>query len=258
MMEYTASISKGMVGWLRKQEESQRVFLNSWPVLQNVSKPGEHELVVGPTMSHQPFAVPGYIRKSFGPDRRWTVVLPDTFRKRTILTTQVIHASDVTSLAYDHIFVFSPDAKLVGSYSRQDAKAILEKGGFTQFPALQGRDNATSGAAAPVEAASAGVVLRADPNPVPGGTVTGKTTITWDAGRDAVGDVYAGTAGSEKLFASGPKGSQDARWIKPGLTEFRLYSHFDHTLLAQLTVTMLSPDASARNPRATPASSPTP
>ena len=217
MMEYTSSISKGMVGWLRQQEGYQRVFLSSWPIMKNISKPGEHELVVGPTMPHEPFAVPGYIRKSLGADTRWTVVLPDTFRKRKILTTQVIHASDVTSLAYDHIFVFSPDAKLVGSYSRQDAKAILERGGFTQFPALQGRDKATSAAAAQIEATAAGVVLRADPNPVPGGTVTGKTTITWDAGRDAVGDVYAGAAGSEKLFASGPKGSQDARWIKPEL-----------------------------------------
>lgn len=259
MIEYTSSISKGMVGWLRKQEESQRIFLSSWPIMKNISQPGEHELVVGPTIPHQPFAVPGYIRKSLGADTRWTVVLPDTFRKRKILTTQVIHASDVTSLAYDHIFVFSPDAKLVGSYSRQDAKAILESGGFTQFPALQGRDTATSAAAARIDATSAGVVLRADPNPVPGGTVMGKTTITWDAGRDdAAGDVYAGAAGSEKLFASGPKGSQDARWIKPGSTEFRLYSHFDHTLLAQLTVTMLSADASTSSPTATPVPSPSP
>lgn len=220
--------------------------------MKSVSKPGEHELVVGPAMPHEPFAVPGYIRKSLGADTRWTAVLPDTFQKRNILTTQVIHASDVTSLAYDHIFVFSPDAKLVGSYSRQDAKAIFERGGFTQFPALQGRDKAISVAAARTEATSAGVVLRADPNPVPGGTVTGKTTITWDAGRDAVGDVYAGNAGSERLFASGPKGSQDARWIKPGLTEFRLYSHFDHTLLAQLAVTMQSADPPASNPSATP------
>jgi hypothetical protein len=265
MMEYTSSISKGMAGWLRQQETYQRVFLNSWPIMKSVSKPGEHELVIGPTIPHEPFAIPGYIRKSLGTDRRWTVVLPDTFQRRKILTTQVIHALDLTSLAYDHIFVFSPDAKLVGSYSRQDAKAILERGGFTQFPALQGRDKATSAAAAQIEATSAaatqieataaGVVLRADPNPVPGGTVTGKTTITWDAGRDAVGDVYTGTAGSEKLFASGPKGAQDARWIKPGLTEFRLYSHFDHTLLAQLTVTMLSPAASpAGSPGAPPVS----
>lgn len=258
MMEYTSSIPKGMAGWLRQQEGHQRVFLSSWPIMKSVSKPGEHELVIGPTIPHEPFAIPGYIRKSLGTDRRWTVVLPDTFRRRKILTTQVIHASDLTSLAYDHIFVFSPDAKLVGSYSRQDAKAILERGGFTQFPALKGRDKATSTAAAQIEAAAAGVILRADPNPVPGGTVTGKTTITWDAGQDAVGDVYAGTAGSERLFASGPKGSQDARWIKPGSTEFRLYSHFDHTLLAQLTVTMLSADASASNPRATPVPSPSP
>ena len=62
--------------------------------------------------------------------------------------------------------------------------------------------------------------------------------ITWDTGSNAVGDVYVGTAGNEKLFASGPKGSQDAPWIAPGSTEFRLYNHADHKLLAQLTVTM--------------------
>jgi len=259
MMEYSSSISKGMAGWLRQQEESQRIFLSSWPVMKNISQPGEHELVIGPSIPHQPFAVPGYIRKSLGADTRWTVVLPDKFQKRKILTTQVIHASDLTSLAYDHIFVFSPDARLVGSYTRQDAEAILARGGFTQFPSLRWGDRALSSATALSEAAAAGVVLRADPNPVQGGTVMGKTTITWDAGRDeTVVDVYAGAAGTEKLFASGPKGSQDARWIKPGSTEFRLYSHFDHTLLAQLTVTMLSADVSTSSPTATAVPSPSP
>lgn len=87
--------------------------------------------------------------------------------------------------------------------------------------------------------ATAGVVLRADPNPVPGGSEAGKTTIFWDSGSDAVGEVYVGPTGNETMFASGPKGSQDASWIKPGSTEFRLYNHADHKLLAHLTVTML-------------------
>ena len=98
----------------------------------------------------------------------------------------------------------------------------------------------------------AGVVLRADPNPVPPGTPNGKTTITWDSGSDAAADVYVGAAGNEKIFASDSKGSQDAPWIPPGSTEFRLYSHADHKLLAQLTVTMPSSDATASSPSTTP------
>jgi hypothetical protein len=89
------------------------------------------------------------------------------------------------------------------------------------------------------------VVLSADPNPVPAGNLDGKTTITWVTGSPADGDVYVGTVGNEKIFASGPKGSQDAPWIKPGSTEFRLYKHADHKLLAQLTVTMPSSDTAS-------------
>jgi hypothetical protein len=258
MMEYSSSISTGMAGWLRKQEQAQRIYLQSWPIMKSTTGPGEHELVIAPSIPYQPFAVPGYIRKSLGADTRWTVVLPDTFRKTKKLTTQVIHASDLVSLAYDHIFVFSPDARLVGSYSRQDAQAILDKGGFTQFPGLRQADKALSPATPLIEAASPGVVLRADPNPLPGGTVTGKTTITWDAGPNTLGDVYTGTSGSERLFASAPNGSQDARWIKPGSTEFRLYSHADHRLLAQLIVTMPSSDAPSIKPSATPIPSASP
>lgn len=94
-----------------------------------------------------------------------------------------------------------------------------------------------------IESRSTGSSLRADPNPVPVGTPNGKTTITWDTGSDAVGDVYVADAGNERLFASGAKGSQDAPWIPPGSTEFRLYGQSDHKLLAQLTVTMRSSDS---------------
>ena len=104
-----------------------------------------------------------------------------------------------------------------------------------------------------------GVVLRADPNPVPAGNPDGKTTITWVTGSPTDGDVYVVTAaGKETLFASGPKGSQDAPWIKPGSTEFRLYNHADHKLLAQLTVTMPSSDVKAGSPSTTPVSTASP
>ena len=99
-------------------------------------------------------------------------------------------------------------------------------------------DSASSSSTSANDAAVAGVVLRADPNPVPHADPKGRTMITWDTGSDAVGDVYVLDAGNEKLFASAPKGSQNAPWIQPGSNEFKLYSQADHKLLAQLTVTM--------------------
>lgn len=107
---------------------------------------------------------------------------------------------------------------------------------------------ASSSPASANDATIAGVFLRANPNPVPTGNPNGKTTITWDTGSNAAGDVYVGAIGTEKLFASGPKGSQDAPWIQPGSNEFRLYNRADHKLLAQLIVTLPAPDAPASIP----------
>jgi hypothetical protein len=108
------------------------------------------------------------------------------------------------------------------------------------------------------ESTTIGVVLRADPNPVLSGNPDGKTIVTWDTGSDAPGEVYVRTAGDERLFASGAKGSQEAAWIKPGSTEFRLYTQADHKLLAQLTITMPSSNASASAQSTTPVSSANP
>jgi hypothetical protein len=102
----------------------------------------------------------------------------------------------------------------------------------------------------PRDTLAAGVVFSADPNPVPPGNPKGRTTITWDTGSDAVGEVYVGNAGSEKLFASGRQGSQDAPWIQPGPNEFRLYDQTDHKLLGKLTVMMASADSTANKPSA--------
>jgi hypothetical protein len=100
------------------------------------------------------------------------------------------------------------------------------------------------------------VILQADPNPVPAGNPDGKTTITWNTSSNDVGEVWVGDPANEKLFATGAKGSQEAAWIKPGSTEFRLYTQADHKLMAQLTVTM-STDAVSK-PATTPVSSASP
>ncbi|HTG44726.1 MAG TPA: hypothetical protein VK633_09365, partial [Verrucomicrobiae bacterium] len=99
MREYLlSSRGQGSTSWLREQEEHQRAFLSSWPIMRNLSKPGEHQLVIGPNIPHQPFMMPGFIRKSLGADRQWTIVLPDGFPPSKALTREVIHAADVTSL----------------------------------------------------------------------------------------------------------------------------------------------------------------
>ena len=83
-------------------------------------------------------------------------------------------------------------------------------------------------------------ILTASPNPVPvsaGQLAT--TTISWNTGRPQDGQVYVSENGqTEKLFASGPQGSQDAPWIRDASTyDFRLYAGTEHAeRLASLTV----------------------
>lgn len=116
-------------------------------------------------------------------------------------------------------------------------------------------DATKSGDSAPMPAGS---FLRADPNPVLEGNPDGKTTITWDTGGSDVGEVYVMDGDQEKLFASGAKGSQEAASIKPGSTEFRLYTQADRKLLAKMKVTMSPPEVPPSNLSVKPASSPTP
>jgi hypothetical protein len=118
----------------------------------------------------------------------------------------------------------------------------------------------TTASSSPSGEEVAGVILRADPNPVPPAGPKGRTVITWDTGTEDVGDVYVYSAGDEKLFASARQGSQEAAWIPPGSTEFRLYTQEGHKPLARLTVTMASSEAARRKswvaPSATPAVTP--
>jgi hypothetical protein len=116
-------------------------------------------------------------------------------------------------------------------------------------------DSTASSQTSANDATVTGVVLRADPNPVPGGTEMGKTTIFWQTGSETVADIYYVSGTDETLFASGPRGSKEAPFIRPGSNEFRLYNQGQHKLVAQLIVTMPASAASVSTTPATPTAS---
>src|SRR6266542_246788 len=87
-----------------------------------------------------------------------------------------------------------------------------------------------------------GNYITASPNPVPGGGLTGKTTITWGTkgipGLDVHIFIYDASGKESGMFATGSEGTQDAPWIfQP--TEFRLYqgSGANRKLLDSVVVT---------------------
>ena len=101
-------------------------------------------------------------------------------------------------------------------------------------------------AQAPIVAASPDSVLSqpsaepwitATPNPIPGETGQGKTTIKWHSG-GSTGAVYVGQ-NSDALFADAADGSQDAPWVDLSINaEFVLYSNRDRqTQLGRVVVT---------------------
>jgi len=94
----------------------------------------------------------------------------------------------------------------------------------------------TAGSASP----QTGATIEAQPNPVPGGSGLGTTTITWRTGDGADAQVYVAEGnGSETLLSAGPEGSEQANWIRAGTSyDFRLYAGTDHkTLLGTVKVT---------------------
>jgi len=84
-------------------------------------------------------------------------------------------------------------------------------------------------------------ILSASPNPVPADDLDqplGTTTITWDTGNGAIGDLYVKVDREPEVFmARGPSGKQEVRWIQfDSFYEFRLYAKKRSKLLARLEV----------------------
>jgi len=85
-------------------------------------------------------------------------------------------------------------------------------------------------------------VLSATPNPVPAGDLdkpVGTTTITWDTGDGALGDLYVKVDREpEKFITRAASGRNEVHWIQfDSVYEFRLYDKKRSKLLATLTVT---------------------
>lgn len=88
--------------------------------------------------------------------------------------------------------------------------------------------------------ASSVPTITASPNPVPAGAEVATTTITWNTGDGAMGQVYVSQDGKEEsLFASSAQDSKVADWIQIGSTyRFRLYKGTGREkLLAEISVT---------------------
>jgi hypothetical protein len=93
-----------------------------------------------------------------------------------------------------------------------------------------------------VDSGRAKPVLSASPNPVPAGDIEkplGSTTITWNTGNGAPGDLYVKVDREpEKFIARAASGTNEVRWIQfDSVYEFRLYGKKHSKLLATLTVT---------------------
>lgn len=89
--------------------------------------------------------------------------------------------------------------------------------------------------------------LCASPNPVPGGTAPGKTTVSWFSHGAPHAAIYVSNDGTEEeLFANGAHGSKEIDSIEPGVTYvFSLYADPDRsTRLAQISVSQ-APASSA-------------
>lgn len=99
----------------------------------------------------------------------------------------------------------------------------------------------------PVPGRQTTAAITASPNPVPSGTSTARTTITWTTGDRVQGQVYLYVpekGGPEQLFAQGAAGSQDAPWIGEGGTyEFRLYAGLDRQTRLGTVQVRMSPRA---------------
>jgi hypothetical protein len=105
--------TREVAGWLRQQEQIARRMLPAIERLKSATKPGDKSLVVGATMFYDPFLAPEFILSEFGPDRSWTVIVPDNIGESKRYTTQLIQNRNPASLAkYDHLFVFSADGRL--------------------------------------------------------------------------------------------------------------------------------------------------
>lgn len=211
LWEYGRSVAYSDAWWLRIQEQKSRHIVASLEHMRNNVKPQEASLVTGIDSPFNPFNASAFVLGYMGPNRYWTVVVPDHVAESAEDTTRLIHATNPDRLqTYDHWFVFNADGSL--------AKELEHPAPAMIAPELSPSELQAQAAEATQMPALGKLSFYAVPNPVtfgPDGRAV--TTIFWLAPVPNV-QVRIGTPGGV-LFAEGQSvgTATTGNWVKPGM-----------------------------------------
>jgi hypothetical protein len=183
-------------------------------------------------------------------DKRVSTTLAMTDNRAATIETATMSAANYESVSEESVLQ-------AGLATRLDKRALFEKHHkqrifmkrfipritillpLLSFAACGPSKSPEANASVASPAASAATIA-ASPNPVTTGEAPGTTTITWNTGDGSMGQVYVSEDGTpENLFATAPKGSAPAPWIRAGkMFEFSLYAGTEHAkVLAKTRVT---------------------
>ena len=211
LSEYRRSGTSGDAAWIRTQEQNAQRLLCSLEHIRNIATPFETSLVTGIDSPFNPFYAPTFVLGYMGPNRYWTVVVPDQIAEGANDTTRLIHATNsVRFQTYDHWFVFNADGRLVKEIKHPPPGMIAPELTVSELHAQM-----ALAAQMPVLGK---LSFYAVPNPLTfGRSGTGVTTIFWVAPVPTV-QIRVGTPGGV-LFAEGSSLGEatTGNWVKPGM-----------------------------------------
>jgi len=99
--------------WTIAQEKINRNIIESYPRLKATDAATKNILITGLGMPFQPFHTATYIRAEFGPERRWTVVVPKRASNKSEAPVRFEAADTVRLGDYDAAFGFDDEGRLV-------------------------------------------------------------------------------------------------------------------------------------------------
>ena len=208
---YHKSVTSSEAWWFRNQEQKGRRIVSTLEHMRNTVKAHEISLVSGIDSAFNPFSTSEFVLGFMGPQRYWTVIVPDNVAEGAADTTRLIHATNPVRLqTYDHWFVFKADGSLAKELEHPTPAAIAP-----ELPTSELRAQTGIAAQMPVQGT---LSFYAVPNPVtigPDGRAV--TTIFWSAPAPHV-QIRIG-APSGDLFADGQTVGRatTGNWVKPGM-----------------------------------------
>ena len=213
LREYRQSVRSSEASWDRIQEQKARHIVAGLEYMRNTVKPKETSLVTvtGIGSPFNPFYTSDFVLGYMGPNRYWTVIVPDEVAESAEDTTRLIHAANPVRLqTYDHWFVFNADGAL--------AKELKHPAPAMIAPELSPSELEVQTAQAARMPALGKVSFYAVPNPI-SFSRDGKaiTTVFWFVPVPRI-QVRIGTPGGA-LFAEGLSvgTATTDNWVRPGM-----------------------------------------